>query len=107
MKQFNLVCGLAAVACSLSFSIASAQSYKMADVTNYPFPRDMTSAATGSKIAYSVEEQGRRNIYVGSGPDFKVRRLTNYMKDDGQELTSITITKDGKYVVYVRGGEHS
>lgn len=84
-----------------------AQSYSMADVTNYPFPRDMTSAASGSKIAYSVEEQGRRNIYVASGPEFTVRKLTNYTRDDGQELTSITITKDGKYIVYVRGGEHS
>jgi len=98
---------LAVSALFLNSFASSAQSFSMAEVTNYPFPRDMTSAATGSKIAYSVEEQGRRNIYVASGPDFKIRKLTNYTKDDGQELTSITITNDGKYVVYVRGGEHS
>src|SRR5205085_2671523 len=34
------------------------------------------------------------------------RRLTNYENDDGQELTSIMLSADGKYVVYVRGGDH-
>jgi dipeptidyl aminopeptidase/acylaminoacyl peptidase len=28
------------------------------------------------------------------------------MTDDGQELTSLSISSDGKYVVYVRGGDH-
>jgi dipeptidyl aminopeptidase/acylaminoacyl peptidase len=98
---------LAILALLLNSLTVSAQSFSMADVTNYPFPRDMTSAATGSKIAYSVEDQGRRNIYVASGADFAIHKLTNYTKDDGQELSSITITKDGKYVIYVRGGEHS
>jgi len=107
MKKTACVFGLAILALLFSSFASSAQSFSMADVTNYPFPRDMTSAAAGSKIAYSVEDQGRRNIYVASGPDFKLRKLTNYTKDDGQELTSITISKDGKYVVYVRGGEHS
>jgi len=107
MKKFTRLYGLAALALLLHSQTSSAQSFSMADVTNYPFPRDMTSSATGSKIAYSVEEQGRRNIYVASGPEFTLRKLTNYTKDDGQELTSITITKDGKYVIYVKGGEHS
>jgi dipeptidyl aminopeptidase/acylaminoacyl peptidase len=107
MKKFSYLFGLATLALLLNSLASVAQSFSMTDVSNYPFPRDMTSAATGSKIAYSVEDQGRRNIYVASGPDFTIRKLTNYTKDDGQELTSITISKDGKYVIYVRGGEHS
>ncbi len=107
MKKFSNLFGLATLALLFNSLTSVAQSFSMTDVSNYPFPRDMTSAATGSKIAYSVEEQGRRNIYVASGPDFTIRKLTNYTKDDGQELTSITISKDGKYVIYVRGGEHS
>ncbi|HET6892453.1 MAG TPA: prolyl oligopeptidase family serine peptidase, partial [Pyrinomonadaceae bacterium] len=47
-----------------------------------------------------------RNVWVAEGPDFKARRLTDYEVDDGQELTSLSISADGKYVVYVRGGEH-
>src|SRR4030095_12172438 len=30
----------------------------------------------------------------------------NYEIDDGQELTSLAVSADGKYVVYVRGGDH-
>ncbi|HEV2667836.1 MAG TPA: prolyl oligopeptidase family serine peptidase, partial [Blastocatellia bacterium] len=51
-------------------------------------------------------ERGLRNVWVAEGPDFKARRLTNYEVDDGQELTSLSISADGIYVVYVRGGEH-
>ena len=107
MKKIARLLLLAVPALLLNSLTAHAQNYSMADVTNYPFPRELVSSATGSKIAYTVEEQGRRNIYVASGPAFVIRKLTNYTKDDGQELTSVTITKDGKYVVYVRGGEHS
>jgi dipeptidyl aminopeptidase/acylaminoacyl peptidase len=34
------------------------------------------------------------------------RKLTNYNNDDAQEITSLSISHDGKWVVYVRGGDH-
>ena len=43
---------------------------------------------------------------MAEGPDFKARRLTNYNLDDEPELTSLSLSADGKYVVYVRGGDH-
>ncbi|MDB5111122.1 MAG: peptidase [Mucilaginibacter sp.] len=107
MKKFIHLCSIATAAFLLGSFTSVAQNFSMEDVTNYPFPRELTSSATGSKIAYTVEERGRRNIYVASGPDFTIRKLTNYTKDDGQEITSVSISKDGKWVVYVRGGEHS
>ena len=73
---------------------------------NYPFTTQLCSAAQGSKIAWTMDQQGKRNIYVASGPDFKPRLLTNFTKDDGQEITSLSITADGKWVVFVRGGDH-
>ncbi|MFD2871711.1 S9 family peptidase [Mucilaginibacter ximonensis] len=85
----------------------SAQSFTMEQVTNYPFPRELTSCVKGSKIAFTIEDKGKRNIYVAGGPDFTIRKLTGYRMDDGQEITSVTISNDGKWVVYVRGGEHS
>ena len=84
-----------------------AQDYTMEAVTDYPFPRDVVSAATGAKFAMTIQEQGRRNIYVTSSPAFTLRKLTAYQQDDGQEITSLSISADGKWVVYARGGEHS
>ncbi|MVM35389.1 prolyl oligopeptidase family serine peptidase [Spirosoma sp. HMF4905] len=83
-----------------------AQTFSLEAVKSYPFPNELTSSAKGSRIAWAFAEQGKRNVYVAEGPDFTPRKLTNYTDDDGQELTSLSISDDGKWVVYVRGGDH-
>jgi len=85
---------------------ASAQQFTMEAVTAYPFPSALTSASTGSGIAWALNEQGKRNVYVAAGPDFTPRKLTDYTLDDGQEISSLSISSDGKWVVYTRGGDH-
>jgi dipeptidyl aminopeptidase/acylaminoacyl peptidase len=86
--------------------IINAQSFTMEQIKSYPFPNELTTAGTGSRIAWAFNERGLRNVWVAEGPEFKARCLTNYTVDDGQELTSLSISEDGKYVVYVRGGDH-
>ncbi len=83
-----------------------AQSFKLDEVKSYPFPTNLTASATGSKIAWSFDEQGKRNIYVAEGPEFNPRKLTNYNTDDGQEISSLSISADGKWLVFKRGGDH-
>lgn len=107
MKKPLFFCTIIVAAFLINLLKADAQSFTMAQVTNYPFPRELVSCANGSKIAFTIEDQGRRNIYVASGPTFAIRKLTNYNSDGGQEITSVSISNDGKWVVYVRGGEHS
>lgn len=82
------------------------QTFTVESVLSYPFPSELSSSPSGNKIAWALNEQGRRNIYVAEGPDFTPRKITDYTKDDGQELTSISISSDGKWVVFVRGGDH-
>ncbi|HXD76212.1 MAG TPA: hypothetical protein VN616_00320 [Puia sp.] len=72
----------------------------------YPFPTELTAAATGSRIAWAMDEEGRRNIYVAEGPAFTPRRLTDFSSDDGQEISSLSVSSDGQWVVFVRGGDH-
>jgi dipeptidyl aminopeptidase/acylaminoacyl peptidase len=85
---------------------AAPDSFTLEQIKSYPFPNELTTSAMGSRIAWAFNERGARNVWVAEGPDFKTRRLTNYETDDGQELTSISLSADGKYVVYVRGGDH-
>ena len=87
-------------------SWVGAQSFSLEAVRSYPFPSDLTASAQGSRLAWAVNEQGKRNVYVAEGPDFVPRKLTNYAQDDGQEISSLSISDDGRWVVYVRGGEH-
>lgn len=94
----------------MTVSSAAAQAdqsgFSVEQVKSYPFPNELTASATGAKIAWAFNEQGRRNIWVAEGPAFTPRQLTHYREDDGQELTSVSISADGRYVVYIRGGDH-
>ena len=85
---------------------AEAQTFSLESVKSYPFPTELTSSAQGSRIAWAFDEQGKRNVYVAEGPAFTPRKLTNFTADDGQEITSLSISDDGKWVIFVRGGDH-
>lgn len=105
MRLRALLC-LVVLAPALAAQQQPASSFTLEQVTSYPFPDELTAAATGSRIAWALNEQGRRNIWVAEAPDYRARQLTTYGVDDGQELTSVTLTPDGQRVLYVRGGDH-
>ncbi len=81
--------------------------FTIEQIRSYPFPNELTAASSGSRIAWAFNERGLRNVWVAEGPEWKARQVTNYRVDDGQELTSISISADGRHVIYVLGGEHS
>ncbi len=87
-------------------TIAQSQSFTLQSIKSYPFPTELTASAQGSKIAWAFDEEGKRNVYVAEGPAYTPRKLTNYNNDDAQEITSLSISHDGKWVLYVRGGDH-
>jgi len=72
----------------------------------YPFPTELAAAPAGSRIAWAMDEEGQRNVYVAEGPAFTPRKLTDFSKDDGQEISSLSISADGQWEVSVRGGDH-
>jgi len=80
--------------------------FTVEQVLSQPTPDNLIASPVGSTIAWTFNERGVRNIYIADGPDFKARRLTDNSKDDGQELTNLSFSKDGKTIVYVRGGDH-
>ena len=100
------VAGLGVLAPSAGAQATRAAPFTLDQVRSYPFPTELTAAASGARLAWAVNERGRRNIYVAAGPAFSARQLTRYDRDDGQELSSVTVSADGKWVVYVRGGDH-
>jgi dipeptidyl aminopeptidase/acylaminoacyl peptidase len=108
LERRSVCCVVLLVAMAVLAPVAYAQrsSFTLDQIKSYPFPNELTASATGARIAWAFNERGARNVWVAEGPDFKARRLTNYETDDGQELTSLSISTDGKYVVYVRGGDH-
>lgn len=105
MKTFTFLCLLTGFSLTKIRSV-QAQTFPLESIKSYPFPTELTSSAQGSRIAWAFDERGKRNVYVAQGPDFTPRKLTNYTNDDGQEITSLSISDDGNWVVFVRGGDH-
>ncbi|MBU6421692.1 MAG: S9 family peptidase [Gammaproteobacteria bacterium] len=85
---------------------AAAKPFTMEQVLGYPYPSDLVSSPNGDVIAWVLDQRGVRNIWVAFGPDFQPKLVTHYENDDGQELSNLSISADGKYLVYVRGGDH-
>ena len=98
---------IAAIALAASPRAASAQAelFTMEQLKSYPFPNELTASATGARIAWAFNEEGKRNLWVAEGPSWQARKLTSYDVDDGQQLTRVQISPDGKWVVYRRGGD--
>src|SRR5262245_46853329 len=85
---------------------SGARSFTVDQILSFPSPENLVASPVGSTIAWTFNERGVRNIYVASAPSFEARRVTAYADDDGQELTQLGFSRDGKTIVYVRGGDH-
>lgn len=97
--QFLLLITLFLGVHNVGAQTASVESY-----LSFPFSGGLTSS--GSKLAWTMSEKGKRNVYVSEAPAYEHRMLTNYQDDNGQDITSLSISNDGQWVVYEKGGEH-
>jgi dipeptidyl aminopeptidase/acylaminoacyl peptidase len=92
------------------FSAASAQSaadpFTMDQVLSYPFVAEIASADHADRVAWVRVVKGVRNVWMADGPSFAPHQVTQYTQDDGQEITQLTFSPDGKHLLYVRGGDH-
>lgn len=79
------------------------EGFTIEQVLSPPYPSNLVSARQADRIAWIAYEAGLRNVYTAAAPDFKPVRLTRYLADDGNDLTSLSISDDGSTVVFVRG----
>ncbi|HET7674431.1 MAG TPA: prolyl oligopeptidase family serine peptidase [Gammaproteobacteria bacterium] len=107
MKRFQfLLLALFAAAAFAAQARAPEGAFTITQVLGYPYPVSLAASERGDRIAWVIDQRGVRNIWVAEAPDFKPRQVTGYESDDGQELTQLTFSPDGHYLVYVRGGDH-
>src|SRR6185437_1278883 len=97
---------VASFAAALSCLCASAaERFSIAQAMSSAFPTALTAAPVGGRVAWVLDEQGARNLWVAQPPDFQGHRLTAYHDDDGQEIAQLAWAPDGNSIVYVRGGD--
>ena len=105
MKSLRVVIALGCIAVCTP-SLAQNGAFTMEQVLAYPYATGLVAAHGGDHIAWVRNVAGVRNVWVADGPAFKPRQVTQYKNDDGQEITQLTFSPDGKRLVYVRGGDH-
>jgi dipeptidyl-peptidase 4 len=66
-------------------------------------PIEIASAKKADRIAWTAYEHGLRNVYTAAAPRFTPVKLTSVTKDDGIELSDLSIADDGSVVAFVRG----
>jgi N-acyl-D-aspartate/D-glutamate deacylase/dipeptidyl aminopeptidase/acylaminoacyl peptidase len=104
-----LVCGLGFNITKISAqqSSGNANGFTLDQVLSSPFPSELTASPKGERVAWVFNAQGKRNIWVAEGPQFRARQLTRNNEDSGVEIGSLEFTHDGKWIVFVRGGEEN
>jgi dipeptidyl aminopeptidase/acylaminoacyl peptidase len=66
-------------------------------------PLMLVSAHAADRVAWMTYDRGMRNVYTAAAPSFIPVRLTNFMNDDGIDLTDVNVSDDGSTIVFVRG----
>jgi dipeptidyl aminopeptidase/acylaminoacyl peptidase len=56
------------------------------------------------EVAWISYEKGLRNIFLHTIVEAKPIMLTHFSEDDGQELTGLQWSPDGKHISFIRGG---
>lgn len=74
-----------------------------ANYFNVPSALELTSARKADRIAWTVYDRGLRNIYSAAAPNFTPARITNFMNDDGVDISDVELSDDGTIAVFVRG----
>ncbi len=77
--------------------------FTLEQILGSPFPSGMSAAPKGGKVAWVINHQGARNIWVAGPPDYKGKQITQWSEDDGQTISQLAWTPDGNRIVFVRG----
>ncbi len=97
----NILLTLLAVA--LPVSLPGQQKPTIAQFMSPASPLEITAAKKADRVAWMAYERGMRNVYTAAAPSFRPVRLTSFLKDDGTDLTEVSLSDDGSVAVFVRG----
>ncbi|NGM61780.1 prolyl oligopeptidase family serine peptidase [Sphingobacterium sp. SGG-5] len=99
---------LSFLTCLLFFcsAIVAQEHPNLNKLLSIPYIGNIEGATSVDRLAFTVNEQGRRNVYIADGPDYTIKKVTHFDEDDAQEITSLSISNDGNWVVFARGGDH-
>jgi dipeptidyl aminopeptidase/acylaminoacyl peptidase len=91
------------LACSFAASAVCAQTpMTAASVLSEPFMNQLTAAPAKNRVAWFVDDEGKRNIWVAS-PTETAHAVTHNTEDDGQDISNIAWSPDSESLAYTHG----
>nr|WP_295665723.1 prolyl oligopeptidase family serine peptidase [Sphingomonas sp.] len=99
---------LAGISYALFLAMPSAAQVKpdLTEQLSYPFLTELVAAEHADRVAWVSVVKGVRTIWTATGPDYRPRQVFSNGKDDGQELSNLVISPDGRAITWVQGGDH-
>ena len=76
----------------------------IAQLDGAPFASGLVAAPTGGTVAWVLNARGVRNIWAADAAGGQARMITAFADDDGQDITDLSFTRDGRTLYFVRGG---
>ncbi len=86
--------------------VVMSQGFSLIDIFETPYFSQLRAAGETGNLVFAVNEQGHRNVYIARYPGYSPENLTRWNEDLGLEITSLSVSNDGQWAVFVRGGEH-
>jgi dipeptidyl-peptidase-4 len=92
-----------ALASTTSSAIFAQTKATVAQFLSPASPLMLASAKKADRIAWMTYDRGMRNVYTAAAPSFLPVKLTNFMQDDGQDMTDVQLSDDGSIIVFIKG----
>lgn len=86
------------------FSSAADGQLRLRDLLDHPYTENLCSAPEAHRLAWTFDIRGRRNIYYTEDGGRSYTALTQDSTDGGQQISELSFSGDGQWLVYVRGG---
>ena len=74
------------------------------EIDGAPFAATIVAAQAANAVAFVLNARGVRNIWVTDSTRDGARQVTAFTQDDGQDITSLAFSADGRTLYFVRGG---
>lgn len=74
------------------------------EIDGAPFAATIVAAPAADAVAFVLNARGVRNIWVTDSTRTDARMVTGFTQDDGQDITSLAFSSDGRTLYFVRGG---
>ncbi|WP_116091114.1 alpha/beta fold hydrolase [Sphingomonas crusticola] len=102
LKRLSMLAGFAAMALPV-LAAAPATPPGLESFLAYKFVGSLTAPEAGDRVAWMELHKGLRSIWLAQGPDYRPRQLVAGKSDDGQDLSELAFSPDGRTLVWVRG----